>query len=483
MAAQRSRFGDQKIRELKKDGFSIKNCSINPTDGRWCAWQEQEQMGNDIRFRTGNNGIGTMKLNKILCMALLFAVTWANVSFCADIYSDRVAAVVNGDVILESDIQKHKQPFMRNLTGISLGIIPPGKWPTEKELLDELIVIHLLEQEADKQGVKVDEKGVQATIDSIRKRNNNLTHDQFVLFLALNGLNYAEYRNVLKRQLKLTKLIAMEVQQKVPLSEEDAQLYWKKHRDTLDEQYAKLLQNLSPAQAPKEQAEPEIPTHMDTYVGGKVRLRQITLKIPTGAKKKEIEKVEAKAGEIYRQAMTGADFAQLAKKYSEDASAANGGDLGYMNHKDMVPQLQKLVERMKEGDITPPLGTPNSRMIFYLAEAKNRQVKRVAIPENIRKQLMEQRKKILAQRQDQEKAQSKNNPGVESEEDASEDAIEGEAKSGAAKKSVILTPAEEKEYKKARRKVIGIMRTERIQARLKEWVEELKKASIIEVKI
>ena len=419
-----------------------------------------------------------MNHKTVVCVWLLIAGIWANKALCADVYSDRVAAVVNGDVILESDIRKHKQPQMRNMLGLPLGIVPPGKVPTEKEILDELIVIHLLEQEADKRGIRVDDKGVQASIDSVKERNK-VSQDQFILSLAVQGMNYAEYRNMLKRQLKLTKLIAIEVQQKVPLSEEDAQLYFKKNRENIDQQYQKLVDSLSPPQESRQSAEPQIPTHVEIYVGGKVRLRQIVLKVPSH-NKKEAQKVMAKAKRIYHEAVTGADFAQLAKKYSEDSLASKGGDLGFMNYKDLVPQLQKVVQRMKEGDVFQPLGGRDSVIIFYLAGAKNRQMKRERIPEKYRKQLEEQLKKSQGKRQ----AKPKVNPDSDNSmaKDHGDDVtLNGKNSSG--KKSKVLTPAEEKEYRKVRGKVISILRTEKVRARLKEWIEELKKSSIIEVKI
>jgi peptidyl-prolyl cis-trans isomerase SurA len=419
-----------------------------------------------------------MNRKTVLYIGLLIACVCGNKALCADVYSDRVAAVVNGDVILESDIRKHKQPHMRNLVGFPLGIIPPGKIPTEKEVLDELIVIHILEQEADKRGIRVDDKGVQASIDSVKERNR-LTQDQFILSLAVQGLTYAEYRDMLKRQLKLTKLIAIEVQQKVPLSEEDALLYFKQNRENIDQQYQKLVESLAPPQAPKQSAVPEIPTHVEVYVGGKVRLRQIVLKIPS-RDKKEMEKVMAKAKKIYHEAITAADFAQLAKKYSEDSLAPKGGDLGFMNYKDLMPELQKVVQRMKEGDVFQPLVGRDSIIIFYLAEAKNRQMKREPIPEKYRKQLEEQLKKSQEKRPAQPKVNTDNDPSTA---DGQVDDVTVNAKNGSTKKNTILTPAEEKEYRKVRSKVTTILRTEKIQARLKEWIEELKKSSIIEVKI
>ena len=423
-----------------------------------------------------------MNRKKILYIISLITLLWATEGLCTVIYSDRVAAVVNADVIRESDVIKHKLPYMRDLAGFPLGIIPPGKVPTEKEILDELIVIHLMEQEANKLGIKVDDKGLQATIDAVKKRNNNLTQDQFILYLAMQGLNYPEYRDIMKRQLRLTKLIAMEVQQKIALSEEDAQLYFKENRERIEENYQKLIQSLRPAPAPKEQAEPVIPTHMDVYVGGKVRLRQIILKMPSD--KKDMPKVMEKAKKIYHEAVTGADFAQLAKKYSDDSSASKGGDLGFMDYKDLVPELQQVVKRMKEGDVFQPVQSRNAVMIFYLAQAKNRQAKREPIPEKERKQFEELLKKSQARREvHQEQTQPKENPGGDSTLDNPEDVVATDSKSSTAKKGTILTPAEEKEYRKVRRKVIEILRTEKIQARLKDWIEELKKSSIIEIKI
>jgi peptidyl-prolyl cis-trans isomerase SurA len=423
-----------------------------------------------------------MNQKKVYTLMLLLGLAWfARSAYAAEVYSDKIAAVVNGDVILESDIKKHKQPFMRNLTNLPLGVIPPGKWPTEREILDELVVIHLLEQEAAKRGIKVEDKGVDASVDGI-KRRNNLTQDQFVLLLAANGLNYAEYRKIMKRQLTLTRLIATEVTQKVPLSEEDAQLYFKKNRENIDELYKKMLENLTPSRPPQEEAKPQIPTHEEVYVGGKLRLRQITLKIPD-KNKKSAEKVMEKARQIYREAMTGGDFAKLAKKYSQDPLASKGGDLGVMDYKDMVPAMQKVVQRLKPGDVSPPLGAQNSLIMFYLADGKGRKLQKVPIPEKVRKELEKRWQESQAQRQAPGRQPSQKGSDVGHEEDDLEKDGPEAPVSKPKKASEVLTPAEEKEYRKVRGKVVDLLRNETIQTRMKEYIEELKKSSIIEVKL
>ena len=388
--------------------------------------------------------------------------------------SDRIAAIVNGDIILESDIKMQKQPIMRNLSNLPLGIIPPGKWPTEKEILDELVVIRLLEQEAARKGIKIDEKNVDASLDSVRKRNN-LDYDQFVIFLSGNGLTVPEYRKVMKRQFTLTKLIGSEVMQKIPLSEEDAVQYFKKNKEKVDENYRKLFEQSMPVQPPKETKPQEIPTHEEIFTGGKIRLKQIAIKMESN-KPKSVAQAMDKAKLVYRQAVTGADFGQLAKKYSDDPSAASGGDLGLMNYDNLVPGLQKLVQRLKEGDVSPPITTPNGVLIFNLAEAKNRKIKKIPIPEKARKELEKQLKQQQERRAEQPRKEAHRNPrGSDSEEMDPKDKPKIPAG--------MLTPEEEKDYLKVRRKVIEIVKYEKMHSRMKEWIDDLKKNAIIEVKI
>jgi peptidyl-prolyl cis-trans isomerase SurA len=418
-----------------------------------------------------------MKKRNLVIVAFLLVCVGGYSTVRGEVASDRVAAVVNKDLILESDIKKHKQPLMRSFINLPLGITSSDKVPTERDILDELIVMHLLEQEADRKGLKVDDKVLDATIESIMKRNN-LTKDQFILHLVASGLTYVEYRKLMKRQLTLSRLISAEVAQKVPLSEEDAQRYFKENKGHIDEAYQRLLDSQAPAR-PQEAPKTEIPKEIEVYTGGKIRLRQITLKMPKGGKNKDQEHLREQAKLIYREASSGADFAQLAKKYSKDNLASSGGDLGMMNYKDMAQGLQKMVQRFKAGEVIPPMPTREGVIIFYLADATGRTKKKVPIPEVERKRIEKQMKEAYErQAAEQKKKDQSANAG------SSEDETEvTDPKAKTEKPTGILTPEEEKEYKKVRKKVMGIVRTEKIQARMKEWIEELKKNSIIEVKL
>ncbi len=227
-----------------------------------------------------------MKPAIVFILVLLSTLWWARGVGAASVYSDRVAAVVNGDVILESEVKEQKQPFIRQNFAMPLGVVPPGKWPTEKEILEELIITRLLEQEASKKGIKMTDQGLDSAIESLRKRNN-LSYDKFMMFLAAKGLNYADYRKMMKRQMVLSALISRELNQKGTVTEKDAQEYFKENKDKIEEQYEKLMERLNPSAMPQEEEKPKVPTHKEVFSGGKLRLRQIVLQVTNPADKNE----------------------------------------------------------------------------------------------------------------------------------------------------------------------------------------------------
>ncbi len=88
----------------------------------------------------------------------------------------------------------------------------------------------------------------------------------------------------------------------------------------------------------------------------RAKVRHILLTIAPDAKAEDVQKINAKAQEIAQELQNGADFAELAKKYSEDTTTAvNGGDLDWINPGDTVAPFNDAVFAMKAGDLSAPV--------------------------------------------------------------------------------------------------------------------------------
>jgi hypothetical protein len=135
---------------------------------------------------------------------------------------------------------------------------------------------------------------------------------------------------------------------------------------------------------------------------------------------------------------------------------------------------------MKKGDVRP-IETPRGIILFFLADAKGRKTKRVRIPERIRKQQRERLEELMQKRkefQEKKRAAALENAAVSDQEKAS-----GKGEAAKIKDLGILTPEETKEYRKVRKKVFFILKTKKTQERMKDWIEALKKNSIIDIRL
>ncbi len=102
-----------------------------------------------------------------------------------------------------------------------------------------------------------------------------------------------------------------------------------------------------------------------------LKLRHILLRLPTNASKKEIDSTMALAKNLVKQIRSGSDFAELAKKYSQDkATADRGGQLGYVKWQQLDPAVRKVVFNLKRYDISPPLRTNQGVEIIQVLQRR-----------------------------------------------------------------------------------------------------------------
>ncbi len=85
-------------------------------------------------------------------------------------------------------------------------------------------------------------------------------------------------------------------------------------------------------------------------------------------------KTEEEAKAILAELKKGADFAELAKKTSQDSSAAEGGDLGYFTQDQMVPEFAAVAFKLEKGQVSDPVKTQFGWHIIKVEDKRDRQI-------------------------------------------------------------------------------------------------------------
>ncbi len=143
--------------------------------------------------------------------------------------------------------------------------------------------------------------------------------------------------------------------------------------------------------------------HQDNYrEPKKVHARHILFRISEKAKTAEIQEILDRAKKVLNLARKGDNFAELARKYSEDSTAAKGGDLGYFKSGDMVKPFADSAFSLKKGEISDLVRTRFGIHIIKVEDIKEESVKPLAaVKETVRQSLKEERgREIALQRAD-----------------------------------------------------------------------------------
>jgi parvulin-like peptidyl-prolyl isomerase len=227
------------------------------------------------------------------------------------------------------------------------------------EVLDLLITKHLISKEVEKQGIVVQDADVDRYIAGIRERNK-IDEDQLEAALAQQGLSKERYRNQVREELQRAQLINREIRGKVSVSQEEIERYYKEHE----------------SDAPAE---------------GSVTISQIFLKIPTDATPEQVGVVEAHANKIYDELKDGADFADVAKRESEDGAAKTGGKLGTFKKGEMREDLETAVAHLDAGEFSKPVRSSTGIHIVRVDERTGTvSTGTVAMPEGKADEIKEQ---------------------------------------------------------------------------------------------
>ncbi|EAZ2051806.1 peptidylprolyl isomerase SurA [Salmonella enterica] len=245
----------------------------------------------------------------------------ANTSFAAPQVVDKVAAVVNNGVVLESDVDGLMQSVKLNAG--QAGQQLPDDATLRHQILERLIMDQIILQMGQKMGVKITDEQLDQAIANIAKQNN-MTMDQMRSRLAYDGLNYSTYRNQIRKEMIISEVRNNEVRRRITVLPQEV--------DALAKQ---------------------IGTQNDAST--ELNLSHILIALPENPTSEQVNDAQRQAESIVEEARNGADFGKLAITYSADQQALKGGQMGWGRIQELPRIFAQALSTAKKGDIVGPI--------------------------------------------------------------------------------------------------------------------------------
>jgi peptidyl-prolyl cis-trans isomerase SurA len=272
---------------------------------------------------------------RTLSITLLFVYSVTPlISVSAQLYNTArqgIVAVVNNDIISRFDF------IDRTKLIIFSSRLPNDKQTIKRispQILQGLINDQLKLQETKRLGIKIKQNELRTAIAKIEKRNG-LTKGGMRILMKKEGINFRSYQRQVEAQTAWKKAVVKQVMSISKIDEE-----------TLDEAIAEIESN---------KGKPEY------------NVAEIFFPFEPGKSKEKISQI---AMRLYIQLQRGANFAALARAFSQSASAAQGGNLGWIRNNQIEKNLSNIMIKMKKNSTSKPFKGENGYYILRLLDKR-----------------------------------------------------------------------------------------------------------------
>lgn len=271
----------------------------------------------------------------IALAGLLFASTAQAQSYAGTAPMDRIAAVVNEDVILRSELDR----AIANIRGQYAGKetqLPPQD-VLERQVLERLVLTRLQIARATDAGIVASDEDLENAVRGVAQQNS-MTVDQLRERIAQDGMSFAEFRTNLRDEIITQKLRQSFAQGRINVSEAEVDAALASASATASQQF---------------------------------HLAHILVGVPDGATPEQLataqKKIEGVQGLISKGEMT---FAAAAVRYSDSPNALEGGDLGWRSLNEIPPAFAQTIQQMQAGQVIGPIRGPSGFQLLQLVETR-----------------------------------------------------------------------------------------------------------------
>jgi peptidyl-prolyl cis-trans isomerase SurA len=252
-------------------------------------------------------------------------------------FLDGVAAIVNDGVVLKSQLREELSMITRRAQDQGFQLPPPNV--LQEQVLERLILTEIQLQRADQIGLSVSDQMLNDSIARMAQQAG-IPFDQMPAALAADGIDYADFRRGMREEITLEQLRRIMVGQEIDVSDRE-----------IEQCITDLEDNV--------------------VVNSSWNLSHILVNLPEGATGAQIEATREKAQGIYEQIMEGADFGEMAIRYSESDTSLSGGMLGWIEGQQIPSFFVDILTGMEAGDVSEPFRTSSSFHIVKVNELRS----------------------------------------------------------------------------------------------------------------
>jgi peptidyl-prolyl cis-trans isomerase SurA len=242
---------------------------------------------------------------------------------------DGVAAIVNDSVISDYDLNQRIALFLAT----SGQQPPPDKMAQIRtQVLKQLETERLQLLEAQKKNISVSAADVDKAIDNILKENN-LKKEQLEEMLSRGGVAMATLRSQIAVGIAWSKTVQDQYGDRINITTED-----------VNDELKRIAEG----------------AHKPHFL-----VAEIFLSVDNP---EQDEKVKKDAEGLIAQIQQGAPFTAVARQFSQNPTAAQGGDIGVVHEGQLAPELNNALVKLKAGEISPPIRSTGGYYILLLRE-------------------------------------------------------------------------------------------------------------------
>jgi peptidyl-prolyl cis-trans isomerase SurA len=246
---------------------------------------------------------------------------------------ERIIARVNSEIITQRMFERERGKLRAELAQEYSGTELEAQLREQsKNLLRDLIDQALMVQKAKDLDINVETEVVKR-LDGIRKNLNLTSQEDLQHEVEKQGLVWEDFIDNTRRSLLMREVIGREVGGRIILSRQDVRKYFQEHK--------------------KEFQSP-----------GGVHLAEILI----STEKRKPEEAEPRAKQALAEIKAGARFSDVAKKYSDDATASEGGDVGILKPGTLSPAVAEAVNKLEVNDTSDIVQTSHGYMILKVLE-------------------------------------------------------------------------------------------------------------------